>query len=69
MKEHFIPHDVVTCWNSKYDMMRFVLTYQAAIDKVTADKVLKLRRYELDHDDWIIIEDLVSILEVCHNCS
>jgi hypothetical protein len=31
---------------------------------ITADKVLKLRRYELDHDDWVVIEDLVSVLEV-----
>jgi hypothetical protein len=45
--------------------MRFVLTYRAAIDKITADKALKLRRYELDHDDWVIVEDLVSVLEVC----
>jgi hypothetical protein len=45
-------------------MMRFVLTYRVAIDKITADKALKLRRYELDTDDWVIIEDLVSVLEV-----
>jgi hypothetical protein len=45
-------------------MMRFVVSYRAAVDKITADKALKLRRYELDNDDWIIIEDLVSVLEV-----
>jgi hypothetical protein len=44
-------------------MMRFVLTYREAIDQVTADKALKLRRYELDNDDWVIIGDLVSVLE------
>lgn len=44
--------------------MRFVLTYRPAIDKITADKALKLRRYELDNDDWVIVEDLVSVLEV-----
>ena len=65
LKERLIPRDVVTQWNSTYDMMRFVLTYRAAIDKITADKALKLRRYELDNDDWVIIEDLVSVLEVC----
>jgi hypothetical protein len=46
-------------------MLRFVLTHRVAIDKVTADKGLKLRKYELDNDDWIIIKDLVSVLEVC----
>jgi len=45
-------------------MMHFVLKYRKAIDKVTADKALKLRKYELDNDDWIIVKDLVSVLEV-----
>ena len=45
-------------------MMRFVLTYWEAVDQITADKALKLRRYKLDNDDWVIVEDLVSILEV-----
>jgi hypothetical protein len=46
-------------------MMVFVLKYRRAIDQVTADKALKLRKYELDNDDWVIVEDLVAILEVC----
>jgi len=64
LKKRLIPRDIVTRWNSTYDMMRFVLTYWQAIDQITADKGLKLRRYELDDDDWAIIEDLVSVLEV-----
>jgi hypothetical protein len=64
LKERLIPRDVVTRWNSTYDMMKFALTYRMAIDKITADKALKLRKYELDNDDWAIIEDLVSVLEV-----
>ena len=66
LKERLIPRDVVTRWNSTYDMMKFVLAYRAAIDKITADKGIKLRKYELDQDDWTIIEDLVNILEVRH---
>jgi hypothetical protein len=46
-------------------MLCFVLAYKKAIDWVTADKALKLRKCKLDNDDWTIIEDLVSILEVC----
>jgi len=46
--------------------MCFVLEYQKAVDQVTADKALKLRRYELDNDDWIIVGDLVSVLEVMY---
>jgi hypothetical protein len=45
-------------------MMRFSLTYRKAIDIITADKTLKLRKYELDNDDWLIVEDLVAVLEV-----
>ena len=59
----------MTCWNSTYDMLNFVLAYRVVIDKITADKGLKLRRYELDNDNWVIIEDLVSVLEVCQSCS
>jgi hypothetical protein len=45
-------------------MMSFALKYRAAIDNITANKSLKLRRYELDDEDWKIVGDLVSILEV-----
>lgn len=47
-------------------MMQFVLAYHKAIDQITADKALKLRRYELDNDSWVIVEDLVSVLEVSY---
>ena len=46
-------------------MMNFALKYRTVINRVTGDKSLKLRRYELDNEDWVIIEDLVSVLEVC----
>ena len=56
-------------WNSTYDMLNFVLGYRVVIDNITADKGLKLRRYELDNDNWLIIQELVSVLEVCQSCS
>ena len=65
LKERLIPRDVVTRWNSTYNMLKFALAYRVVIDHITADKCLKLRRYELDNDDWAIVEDLVSVLEVC----
>ncbi len=45
-------------------MMSFALKYREPIDAITADKELKLRKYELDNDDWKIIADLVAVLEV-----
>lgn len=44
-------------------MMHFVLMYWEAINQVTADKALNLRRYELDDNEWGIVGDLVSVLE------
>ncbi|KAG1731341.1 uncharacterized protein EDB91DRAFT_1058809 [Suillus paluster] len=60
LKERLIPQDVVTCWNSTYNMMKFVLAYKSVIDRVTADKSLKLCKYKLNNEDWGIIKDLVA---------
>ncbi|KAG1820756.1 hypothetical protein EV424DRAFT_1322653, partial [Suillus variegatus] len=39
------------------------LDIKNAIDRITADKSLKLCKYELDNKDWGIIKDLVAVLE------
>jgi len=59
-----IPRDVKTRWNSTFDMLKMALKYRAVVDDITANKVLKLRKYELDDDDWQIVSDLVCILKV-----
>jgi len=41
-----MPRDVVTRWNSTYDLLQFSLKYWVAIDAITADKTLKFRKYE-----------------------
>jgi hypothetical protein len=46
-------------------MLQMALQYRSAIDHITADKTLKLRKYELDDDDWEIIADLMWVLKVC----
>jgi hypothetical protein len=46
-------------------MLSFVLRYRPVIDTITADKNLKLHKFELDDDEWKIVGDLVSVLEVC----
>lgn len=60
-----IPRDVKTRWNSTYDMLKLALKYRVVVDDVTADKALKLRKYELDDEDWTIIADLMRVLKVC----
>jgi hypothetical protein len=64
LKANLIPRDVVTRWNSTHDMMQFALKYRKPIDSITADKSLSLRKYELDNDDWKVIEDLLAMLHV-----
>jgi hypothetical protein len=45
-------------------MLSFAIKYRQVIDAMTADKSLKLRKFELDHEEWGIAEDLVAVLEV-----
>jgi hypothetical protein len=51
-------------------MLSFAIKYRTAIDAMTADKSLKLRRFELETEEWAIADDLVTILLVsvrtCH---
>ena len=64
LKAKLIPQDVIMCWNSTHDMMAFALDYCKLIDSITADKSLKLWKYELDNEGWSIIEQLISVLQV-----
>jgi hypothetical protein len=61
---NLIPRDVVTRWNSKFDMMEFALRYRKPIDAITVDKQVKFRKHELDEEHWQIIEELVGLLGV-----
>lgn len=59
-----IPRDVRTRWNSTYDMLVAGIQFREAIDDITANKSLKLRKYELDDEDWEILGDLARVLRV-----
>jgi hypothetical protein len=45
-------------------MVKMAFKFRPAIDDITADKALKLRKYELDDDDWKIVGDLLRVLKV-----
>jgi hypothetical protein len=64
LKPRILSRDVVTRWNSTYYMLSLAIRYRAAIDAMTADKTLKLRKYELETEEWAIAEELVSVLLV-----
>ncbi|KAJ7896332.1 hypothetical protein B0H14DRAFT_2315181, partial [Mycena olivaceomarginata] len=63
MAMRLLPHDVRTHWNSTYDMLVVAVQYKQVLNAVTADRNLPLRRYKLSDSDWVIIEDLVYMLE------
>ena len=63
IKSCVLPCDVVTHWNSTFDMLNFTVQYWAVIDAMTADKSLKLRKFELEMEECIA-EDLVMVLLV-----
>lgn len=45
-------------------MISVALQYRAVLDDITANKALKLRKHELDDDDWAILKDLARVLKV-----
>ena len=51
-------------WNSTYYMLSFAFKYCAAINAMTAVNALKLWKFELEDEEWLIVEDLVAILLV-----
>jgi len=40
-------------------MLTVAFDYHTVIDDITANKSLKLHRYELDDQDWEVVEDLL----------
>jgi hypothetical protein len=63
LEPRILPRDV-TRWRSTFDMLSFALEYRTVIDAMTGDKSLNLRKFELGDEEWEIVEDLASILQV-----
>jgi len=58
-----MPRDVSTRWNSTHDMLQFALKYRDAMDTITGDRDMKLRRYEMDNNEWAIAQQLCDVLK------
>ena len=59
-----MPRDVATRWNSTFDMLDFAVEHITAINTITADRDMKLRKYELSEADWGIARELRDVLKV-----
>jgi hypothetical protein len=45
-------------------MLKVALEYCEAVDDITANKSVKLHKYELDDEDWEIVKNLLQVLKV-----
>ena len=48
-------------------MLEFAVKYQDALDTITGDKEMRLRKYEMDDEEWDIAYQLRDVLKV--SCS
>ena len=46
-------------------MLDFAIDYRVAIDAVTSNRDLNLRKYELADNEWAIAVNLCDTLKVC----
>ncbi|PBK96079.1 hypothetical protein ARMGADRAFT_882892, partial [Armillaria gallica] len=52
LPEKVLPHDVLTHWNSMFDMLLAVLHHQVVLKKFTADVDNDLHEFELSREEW-----------------
>ncbi|KIM54682.1 hypothetical protein SCLCIDRAFT_36097, partial [Scleroderma citrinum Foug A] len=53
-----IPRDMLTCWNSSFDMADFIVDYHVPVNAMTDKQRLGLGDYALNEHEWRVLEQL-----------
>jgi hypothetical protein len=61
-----MPRDVITRWNSTFEMLDFAVKYRIPIDEITSSRDLNLCKYELQDKEWEDAETLRDTLKVIY---
>lgn len=63
-----MPRDVTIRWNSTYDMLVVGNKYSEAVDVITGDRNMNLRKFEMSKEEWTVAEQLQEVLKVSSIC-
>jgi len=64
LSNRMMPRDIATRWNYTYEMLSFAYTYRDAYNELTSNRDMKMRKYEIEDDDWEIVKQLADVLKV-----
>ncbi len=64
LSKRMMPQDVATRWNYTYEMLHFAYTYQDTYNELTSNREMKMRKYEIEDQEWEIVKQLADILKV-----
>ena len=59
-----MPQDVLTRWNSAFDMVNFGVLYNQVIESLTDKHRLGLAEFTIDEHEWDLLKQLREVLKV-----